>query len=74
MKDSEEYLDYEEALSRLREIVELVRKKELGLEESIDMLEEGVRLANVCTENIDKAQWLESLEGDKLDAGEISRG
>lgn len=74
MKDSQEYLDFEQALNRLREIVELVRKKELGLEESIDMLEEGVHLANVCTENIDKAQWSISAEGDNLDESKVSRG
>jgi exodeoxyribonuclease VII small subunit len=72
MKNSEGYLDFEQTLNRLHEIVSLVRKKELGLEESIDLLEEGVHLANVCTENIDKAQWLNSTEGDKLDEGKIS--
>ncbi len=72
MKDSEEYLDFKPALDRLHEIADLVRKKELGLEESIDMLEEAAQLANVCMENIDKAQWLKQAEGDKLDQGEIS--
>jgi len=72
MNDSEEYLDFKQALERLNEIVSLVRKKELGLEESIDLLEEGVRLANVCTENIDKTQWLNTTEGVELDEGNVS--
>ncbi len=64
MADSTEYLNFEKALNRLREIVSLVSRKEYGLEDSIELLEEGVHLANVCTENIDKTQWLKSAEGD----------
>ena len=71
-KRQEDYLDFQEAMNRLNTIVEKVRNKELGLEESIDMLEEAVQLANVCTENIDKNQWLKSGEDDSLDQGNIS--
>lgn len=42
---------------RLEEIVAQVRKKDTSLEKSLDLLEEGVRLANVCTELIDHADW-----------------
>jgi len=73
MTDSMEYLNFEQALDRLREIVSLVSKKEYGLEDSIDLLEEGVHLANVCTENIDKTQWLKSAEGDdEIGQSEVS--
>ena len=34
-----------------------VRKKDTSLEKSLDLLEEGVRLANACTEQIDHADW-----------------
>ena len=34
-----------------------VRKKDTSLEKSLDLLEEGVRLANLCTELIDHADW-----------------
>ena len=34
-----------------------VRKKDTSLEKSLDLLEEGVRLANQCTELIDHADW-----------------
>ncbi|MGV8082459.1 MAG: exodeoxyribonuclease VII small subunit [Coriobacteriia bacterium] len=43
------------ARARLEEIVVQVRKKDTSLEKSLDLLEEGVRLANVCTELIDRA-------------------
>ncbi len=71
-KEQEQYLDFQEAMTRLNQIVDMVRSKELSLEKSIDMLEEAVQLANVCTENIDKTQWLESGEDDGLGQGDIS--
>jgi hypothetical protein len=35
-----------------------VRKKDTSLEKSLDLLEEGVRLANACTELIDHQDWV----------------
>lgn len=43
--------------ARLEDIVTQVRKKDVSLEKSLDLLEEGVRLANQCTELIDHADW-----------------
>jgi len=51
-------LSYDEALSRLEEIAELVRKKEVGLEDSLDLLEESVKLATICNQQIDYTAWL----------------
>jgi exodeoxyribonuclease VII small subunit len=48
--------------ARLEDIVAQVRKKDTSLETSLDLLEEGVRLANQCTELIDHADW-EAAEG-----------
>ncbi len=45
------------AKTRLDEIVTQVRKKDTSLEKSLDLLEEGVRLANICTEQIDQTDW-----------------
>lgn len=44
---------FETARIRLEEIAAEVRKKDTSLEKSLDLLEEGVRLANVCTELVD---------------------
>lgn len=44
---------FEDALTRLEEIVTEVRKKDTDLDRSLELLEEGVTLANVCTEKID---------------------
>ena len=48
---------FAQARVRLEEIVAQVRKKDVSLEKSLDLLEEGVRLANQCTELIDRADW-----------------
>lgn len=51
-------LTYDEALNRLEEIAELVRKKEVSLEDSLDLLEESVKLATICNQQIDYTAWL----------------
>jgi len=48
---------FDQARARLEEIVTQVRKKDVSLEKSLDLLEEGVRLANVCTELSDHTEW-----------------
>ncbi len=48
---------FAQARTRLEEIVVQVRKKDCSLEKSLDLLEEGVRLANTCTELSDHAEW-----------------
>jgi len=54
---TDESYSFTAAKTRLDEIVTQVRKKDTSLEKSLDLLEEGVRLANVCTELIDHADW-----------------
>lgn len=60
----EDSYSFASARSRLEEIVTQVRKKDTSLEKSLDLLEEGVRLANQCTELIDHADW-ESAGGEE---------
>ena len=50
---TDERYTFEQAKIRLEEIAALVRKKDTSLEKSLDLLEEGVRLANICTELVD---------------------
>ena len=54
---SDETYSFSTAKTRLEDIVVQVRKKDTSLEKSLDLLEEGVRLANACTELIDHADW-----------------
>lgn len=50
---TDERYTFEAARVRLEEIATLARKKDTSLEKSLDLLEEGVRLANICTELVD---------------------
>lgn len=54
---ADERYTFAQARTRLEEIVVQVRKKDVSLETSLDLLEEGVRLANTCTELSDHSEW-----------------
>lgn len=54
---ADERYNFAQARTRLEEIVTQVRKKDTSLEKSLDLLEEGVRLANTCTELSDHTEW-----------------
>jgi exodeoxyribonuclease VII small subunit len=54
---ADERYNFAQARARLEEIVAQVRKKDTSLEKSLDLLEEGVRLANTCTELSDHTEW-----------------
>ncbi len=63
---------FNEALGRLEEIVEEVKKDGISLDDSLVLLEEGVELANVCTEKTDHTYWKEETEEERSD-GEPTR-
>jgi exodeoxyribonuclease VII small subunit len=54
---TDETYTFEQTRTRLEEILVQVRKKDTSLEQSLELLEEGVRLANMCNELIDKTSW-----------------
>ncbi|MBN2848060.1 MAG: exodeoxyribonuclease VII small subunit [Coriobacteriia bacterium] len=62
---ADERYTFEQAKARLEEIASEVRKKDTSLERSLDLLEEGVRLANICTELVDHTD----LSADTAGAG-----
>lgn len=66
---AEEPKTFSQTRARLEEIVAQVRKKDTSLEKSLDLLEEGVRLANQCTELIDHADWEEASFGPAASGG-----
>ncbi len=69
---SDDVYTFDSARVRLEQIATEVRKKDTSLEKSLDLLEEGVRLANQCTELIDAKQWRSTLEAAAAE-GEGSR-
>ncbi len=46
---------FDDALNRLEEIANIIQDKDLDLEKSLDFLEEGIELANFCTQKIDNS-------------------
>jgi exodeoxyribonuclease VII small subunit len=72
---SDDSYNFSTARTRLEDIVAQVRKKDTSLEKSLDLLEEGVRLANSCTELIDHADWTAGdagVEGESDSAPEAA--
>lgn len=47
---------FEEKLARLEEIVALLEKGDAALAASLSLFEEGTKLANACTAELDKAE------------------
>lgn len=64
---------FAQARARLEDIVAQVRQKDTSLEKSLDLLEEGVRLANVCTELSDHTEWQSVME-EELKASDEGEG
>ena len=49
-------MSFEEKLARLEEIVALLEKGDAALAASVSRFEEGTKLANACTAELDKAE------------------
>jgi exodeoxyribonuclease VII, small subunit len=47
---------YEEAVKRLEEIVNLLERNEVPLEESIHLFQEGIELSQYCNDKLDNIQ------------------
>lgn len=47
---------FEAALARLEEIVNSLESGELGLEQSLKLFEEGVKLARICNSRLEEAE------------------
>jgi exodeoxyribonuclease VII small subunit len=47
---------FEEALSRLEEIVQELEDETIPLEKSIELYEEGIKLSKTCTETLEEAE------------------
>lgn len=47
---------FEEALTRLEEIVDQLEDESISLEKSIELYEEGIELSKICTETLEEAE------------------
>lgn len=69
---TDERSTFETTKARLEDIVTQVRRKDVSLEASLDLLEEAVRLVNQCNDLIDQTSWKSSQSGGAT--GEESSG
>ena len=53
---SEKELNFEEQLNRLKEIVSLIQQKDLSLDKSIELYEEGAKIVKELNEALKKAE------------------
>ena len=49
-------MTYEKAIERLDEIVSLLEKNEVSLDESLALFEEGTKLTSFCTKKLSEAK------------------
>ena len=49
-------MTYEQALSRLEEIVAVLEKNDISLDDSLKSFEEGTKLTAFCTEKLNNAK------------------
>ncbi|MBR3738420.1 MAG: exodeoxyribonuclease VII small subunit [Eubacterium sp.] len=60
-----ENLTYEKAIERLDEIVSLLEKNEVSLDDALKLFEEGTKLAAYCSEILSSAkQKITTIEKD----------
>ncbi|MFQ5925379.1 MAG: exodeoxyribonuclease VII small subunit [Dehalococcoidia bacterium] len=52
----DEQLSFEEALNRLEKIVQTLEAGGLTLEEALSLFEEGMHLAQICSQRLDTAE------------------
>ena len=53
---SEKEINFEKELERLKEIVSLIQQKNLSLDESIKLYEEGANIVKVLNQELEKAE------------------
>ncbi|MCM1114432.1 MAG: exodeoxyribonuclease VII small subunit [Clostridium sp.] len=49
-------LTYEEAISRLEEIVNMLEKNDVSLDDSMKLFEEGTKLTSFCSQKLKEAE------------------
>ena len=64
-KTKKEEISFEEALERINEISEKLSGNSLGLDESVELYAEGMKLIAQCKEKLDSAERKIYLVSDK---------
>ena len=55
-KSSKDKMSFEKALKQLEEIVHKLESGDLGLEDSLQLFEEGIKLSRLCNKKLELAE------------------
>ena len=71
-KGTKDKVSFEKALKQLEEIVHKLESGELGLEESLKLFEEGVKLSRMCNKKLELAERkIEMLTKDETGESQV---
>ncbi len=65
--------DFEASMTRLEEIVGLLERGEVPLEQAMALFEEGAKLLRACTKQLDEAEQKVSLLTAGEDSGPVEK-
>ncbi|MGA1840509.1 MAG: exodeoxyribonuclease VII small subunit [bacterium] len=71
-KSSKDKVSFEKALKQLEEIVNKLESGDLGLEDSLELFEEGIKLSRFCSKKLELAEKkIEMLTKDEKGENQI---
>lgn len=71
-KSSKDKMSFEKALKQLEEIVNKLESGDLGLEDSLELFEEGIKLSRFCSKKLELAEKkIEMLTKDEKGENQI---
>lgn len=71
-KSSKDKMSFEKALKQLEEIVNKLESGDLGLEDSLELFEEGIKLSRFCSKKLELAEKkIEMLTKDEKGGNQI---
>ena len=71
-KSSKDKVSFEKALKQLEEIVNKLESGDLGLEDSLELFEEGIKLSRFCSKKLELAEKkIEMLTKDEKEENQI---
>ena len=71
-KSSKDKMGFEKALKQLEEIVQKLESGDLGLEESLQLFEDGIKLSRLCNKKLELAERkIEMLTKDEKGENQV---
>ena len=50
-------ITFEQAMSRLEEIIAALENNQISLEKSVDLFQEGIKLSKICSDKLNLSGW-----------------